>query len=191
MTGLVIIFGTKTGSKSLPEKRLDAKETMRCQLTDIRDIAQKVGPARRLSNIRVRLLRKLKNAGVRVLKQTLGDDTAGSDHALPDRDESLSIRPGDTVQVRSRAEIRSLLSGGGKTKGCSFTHEMYKYCGREFRVLKSVETFFDESKQKMCKCRDTVLLDGAVCSGRQRLYFMKCDRNCFFFWQTVWLRKVR
>jgi len=165
--------------------------TMHCQLTDIRDVVQKVGPARRLSNIRVRLLRKLKNAGVRALKQALGDDTAGSDHDLPDRDESLSIGPGDTVQVRSRAEIKRLLAGGGKARGCSFTHEMYKYCGREFRVLKSVETFFDESKQKMCKCRNTVLLDGAVCSGRQRLYFMKCDRNCFFFWQTVWLKKVR
>jgi len=89
-------------------------------------------------------------------------------------------RAGDTVQVRSRAEIKRLLASGGKARGCSFTHEMYKYCGREFRVLKSVETFFDESKQKMCKCRNTVLLDGAVCSGRQRLYFMKCDRNCFF-----------
>ena len=45
----------------------------------------------------------------------------------------------------------------------------------------------DEAKQKMCKCKDIVLLEDVLCSGRQKLYFEDCDRCCFYFWHKDWL----
>jgi hypothetical protein len=35
-----------------------------------------------------------------------------------------------------------------------------------------------------------VILEGVLCSGRQRLYSVSCDRNCFFFWHAEWLQAV-
>jgi hypothetical protein len=163
---------------------------MRCQLTDLRNMAQAGSLMRRLSNVRVRVLRKLIKPGVRLLRQALADDKTKPDYNLSGVNESRIIRPGDFVRVRAREEIRKLLDGEGRTNGCSFMPEMYKFCGQKFRVLKTVELFFDEPRQKMCRSRNSVILEGAVCSGRKRLYTVKCDRNCFFFWQIDWLNKV-
>ena len=62
-----------------------------------------------------------------------------------------------------------------------------KECGFTIREAKNGSVFFDEARQKMSRCHDMVVLDGAVCNGRQRLYAVKCDRNCHFFWQAEWL----
>jgi hypothetical protein len=164
---------------------------MSCQLTEIRANARTGSPLRKFDNFRVRLLREIKKRGGQLIKKALENDNHDEVCSLPFSKEIQNIKPGDIVRVRSRKEIRKLLAiSKGKSKGCSFMREMYKCCGREFTVLKAVESFFDEAKQKMCKCRNAVILEGAVCSGRQRLYLMKCDRNCFYFWQTEWLEKV-
>jgi hypothetical protein len=163
---------------------------MPCQLTDIRDIIQTGGFLHRLSTIGVRFLRILKQKGNQLLpKATHGhEDTPASTRPVTNADQD--IRPGDWVEVRCRDEIRKSLDREGKTRGCVFTREMYAHCGSQYKVLKSVTSFFDESKQKLCYCRNVVILEGSVCSGRQRLYTAKCDRNCFFFWQTDWLKKI-
>lgn len=163
---------------------------MRCQLADLHEMAKTASPMRQFSNLRVRVLRKLRKKGMGLLRQVLGGEKVSPDACLSSLDESQGIKPGDYVRVRASDEIRKILDSDGKTNGCSFTHEMYKFCGQKFRVLKAVDSFFDESKQKMCRSRNSVILEGAVCSGRQRLYAVKCDRNCFFFWQTAWLKKA-
>ena len=99
------------------------------------------------------------------------------------------IQPGDTVRVRSRAEIKRTLNRFRKTRGCTFQLGMYEHCGKEYKVLKRVDNFFDEAKQKMCKCNGIFLLEGACCTGATA-YLAPCDRNCFFFWQSSWLEKV-
>jgi hypothetical protein len=66
---------------------------------------------------------------------------------------------------------------------------MYEYCGKEYKVIKKVDYFFDETKQKMCKCNGIFLLDGAYCTGKTA-YLALCGRNCFYFWQASWLKKV-
>lgn len=101
------------------------------------------------------------------------------------------LSDGDIVRVRSKEKILQGLDPFNKMEGCLFMNQMWEYCGKKFKVLKLINNFFDEFKQKMCKCRDTVILDGVVCSGRQRLYSVSCDRSCFFFWHTAWLQKVR
>jgi hypothetical protein len=100
------------------------------------------------------------------------------------------IQSGDIVRVRTKAEIQRTLDRWRKTKGCTFQVGMYHYCGQELKVFKKVDYFFDEVKQKTCKCNNIFLLEGACCDGTTA-YVRKCDRNCFFFWQINWLEKVR
>jgi hypothetical protein len=158
-------------------------------LTEIQDVLDHRGFIQRFSDSRVRALRSIKKRVARVLKRAMRNASAQAACRLGAPAEGVAFRPGDTVCVKSKKEIRRFLDPEGRTRGCAFMHEMYRYCGRTFRVRKNVEVFFDEARQKISRCRDTVVLEGAVCSGRQRLYAVKCDRNCHFFWQVEWLEK--
>jgi hypothetical protein len=95
------------------------------------------------------------------------------------RDE---IRSGDLVRVRTAEEIKGTLDRRGQTGGCGFAGPMYRYCGKEFRVVEKVDHFFDQARERFCKCKDLFLLEGAYCDS--------CDRNCFYFWHINWLGKV-
>ena len=93
------------------------------------------------------------------------------------------------MRVRSREDIGRVLNRLRKTRGCTFQVGMYAYCVQEFKVAKKVDYFFDEAKQKMCKCNVIRFLDGAYCTGKTA-YLAPCGRNCHFFWQAAWLIKV-
>ncbi|MFX0202221.1 MAG: hypothetical protein ACFFCW_39420 [Candidatus Hodarchaeota archaeon] len=106
------------------------------------------------------------------------------------KSQQPQIYPNDTVRVRSKEKITDLLDHGGIYKGCTFIDEMYDYCGKEYRVLAKVDNFYDESKQKLCRCKDVFILDGLHCSGRRWLYLNSCDLRCFFFWHKDLLEKT-
>lgn len=163
---------------------------MLCQLTEIQDVLGHRGLIQRFSDGRVRALRSIRKRVTRFFRRATGNAGVQTAYRSFAPGTGAAFRPGDTVRVRSKKEIRRFLDPEGRTRGCAFTHEMYRYCGRTFRVRKNVEVFFDEARQKMSRCRDMVVLEGAVCSGRQRLYAVKCDRNCHFFWQVEWLDKL-
>lgn len=99
------------------------------------------------------------------------------------------IQPGDLVRIRSKAEIEQTLDGLRKTRGCTFQTAMYNHCGKQYRVFKKVNYFFDEAKQKTCKCNGIFLLEGTYCNGKTA-YLRPCARNCFYFWQVSWLEKI-
>jgi hypothetical protein len=100
------------------------------------------------------------------------------------------LKVGDLVRVRAADEVRSMLDDNGSLKGCAFGLGMYRYCGKEFRVVKIVERFFDEGRWRMLKARNMVLLEGVYCDGQDISPTKGCDRMCFFFWRTEWLEKV-
>jgi len=161
-----------------------------CQLTNISDLGKKNSWINNFLQMQVKILSKakrntifIKNKFMRILK--LKNKIVN----LVDFKQT-NIRPGDWVKVRSKDEIRRMLDDQKKYKGCRFMREMSEHCGKTYKVFKVIDYFFDEARQKMCKCRDTVILEGVVCSGRQRLYKVSCDRNCFFFWQVAWLEKI-
>ena len=163
---------------------------MTCQLTNIDEIKQKNSRIDDLLQTRVKIMRPGKRKAI-FLRNKLSHILS----AKRKRENTVSldqsvIDPGDRVKVRSKKEIRSMLDDHEKYKGCLFIDEMYEHCDHTYRVLKTANYFFDEAKQKMCKAKDTVILEGVVCSGRQRLYSVSCDRNCFFFWHKDWLQKV-
>jgi hypothetical protein len=101
-----------------------------------------------------------------------------------------SIQTGETIRVLSKNEIMLTLDQSGKTEGCTFQAEMFNYCEKELNVFKKVDFFYDEVKQKMCKCKNIYLLQGACCSG-VTAYLRPCDRSCFFFWHRSWFNKVK
>ena len=67
---------------------------------------------------------------------------------------------------------------------------MFTHCGKEYNVLKEANYFYDEVKQKLFKCKEIVILDDTICSGKQKVYKEKCDLRCYFFKHKDWLEKV-
>jgi len=104
--------------------------------------------------------------------------------------ESNIIPAGDQARVLSQEDIRNMVDYRGIYKGCPFLEEQYAYCGNTYEVLKEVDYFYDERKDKLCKCKDIVVLEGTFCSGKQKLYSESCDLNCYFFWHKDWLERV-
>ncbi len=163
---------------------------MVCQTENIDNLCRQNSPGNRLFQFPVRNMKRVKMA-LSALSAKLGRSRRGRMNSPSTAVPRPTLRPGDLVSVRSREEIERTLDGAGTLGGCHFMREMYACCGKTYRVLKVVDQFYDEVTQKICRSRDTVLLEGAVCSGRQRLYRSRCDRNCFFFWRTAWLDKSR
>ena len=99
------------------------------------------------------------------------------------------IQPGDMVRVRTKAEIGRTFNKMHKTKGCTFQTSMFQHCGREYKVLKRVNYFYDEVRKKVCKCNGIFLLEGVQCDG-ETAYLRQCQRDCYYFWQEAWLEKI-
>lgn len=161
-----------------------------CQLTCISEIGKNNSWINNFLQMWIKILRKAKKNTIFIKRMFMRILRSKNQIVNLVDYEQINVCPGDWVKVRSKKEIRRMLDDQKKYKGCRFMNEMSKHCGKAYKVLKAVDYFFDEARQKMCKCRDTVILDGVVCSGRQRLYKVSCDRNCFFFWHLAWLEKV-
>ncbi|SYZ71858.1 putative cytoplasmic protein [Candidatus Zixiibacteriota bacterium] len=101
----------------------------------------------------------------------------------------IVFSPGETVIIKAVTEIQATLDKDGRCEGLQFMLGMRKYCGQEARVLKKVRTIFDERLWKMVKIRDAYLLEKVTCDGRDVFDGEGCDRTCYFFWKSRWLRK--
>ena len=101
--------------------------------------------------------------------------------------ETLNLKPGELVEVKSVEEILSTLDRNRRNKGLRWMTGMRKYCGRRYRVLKRVEKILLESNGELRRMKNTVLLEGVMCDGSE---FCGCDRSCFHYWREVWLRRV-
>jgi hypothetical protein len=102
--------------------------------------------------------------------------------------ETLNLEAGDWVEVRSTKEIFATLDEKGKLRGLAFTPEMMKFCGRRFRVFKKLDRIILEATGELRKIKTpTVLLEDVFCDGKAH---GECDRSCFCFWRTEWLKKT-
>ena len=101
-------------------------------------------------------------------------------------DETLHLRSGDSVQVKTLEEILATLDDKGTFRGLTFTPEMRQHCGKQYRVFKRLELMFDEYHKSQRRVKNTVLLEGVVCGGAG----LGCDRSCFLYWRECWLRRV-
>ncbi len=97
------------------------------------------------------------------------------------------FRPGDRVRVRKRGEIEATLDAKGHKRGLSFSDEMVRYCGGEFRVLGPVERIVNERTGHVVTLRDCLILDGVACRGD---YHRFCPRSIYAYWREAWLEKL-
>ncbi len=102
--------------------------------------------------------------------------------------ETLALQPGELVEVKSVEEILATLDHRRRHKGLLWMTGMRKYCGGRYRVYRRVQRITLESNGELRNMKDTVLLDGVLCDGRE---FGGCDRCCFHFWREVWLRRIQ
>jgi len=113
----------------------------------------------------------------------------GSGHARSTTgQEPLVLQPGELVEVKSVDEILATLDPRRRHKGLLWMTGMRKYCGKRYRVYRRVQRITLESNGEMRNMKDTVLLDGVMCDGRE---FGGCDRCCFHFWREVWLKRIQ
>ncbi|UCE95195.1 MAG: hypothetical protein JSV51_05520 [Candidatus Bathyarchaeota archaeon] len=101
--------------------------------------------------------------------------------------KALRLHPGELVEVLSEEKIQSTLDSKARLRGLVFMPEMRKYCGKQFRVYKRLERIILESTGEIRSIKDTVLLEGVVCSGEDHF---GCDRSCYCFWREAWLKRV-
>jgi hypothetical protein len=105
--------------------------------------------------------------------------------------QSPKLKPGDRVRVRPPAEIAATLDESGLNRGLSFDREMLPYCGRTFRVKDSVQQIIDDKTGRMMKIpKDSLILDGVVCSGERSTGRWFCPRQIYPFWREAWLERV-
>jgi hypothetical protein len=103
----------------------------------------------------------------------------------------LGLRPGDLVQVRRPDEIEATLDEKGMNRGLSFDREMLPYCDRTFRVKDTVDRIIDDKTGRMLKIpKDSLILEGAVCSGERTPRCWFCPRQIYPFWREAWVRPV-
>jgi hypothetical protein len=101
--------------------------------------------------------------------------------------ETLALQPGELVEVRSMDEILATLDHHRRHRGLLWMTGMRKYCGGQYRVYKRVERITLESNGELRNMKNTVLLEGVLCDGRE---FGGCDRCCFHFWREAWLKRT-
>ena len=101
-------------------------------------------------------------------------------------DNTLGLRPGDWVEVRSEAEIVATLDENGALENLPFMPEMQPFCGRRFQVRARADRT-SMAKLWMRAMDDTVHLEGLRCSGAAH---DGCSRACALFWKEAWLRRA-
>ncbi len=100
---------------------------------------------------------------------------------------ALGLQPGELVEVKPIEEILATLDGNRRCRGLLWMNGMRRHCGQQYRVYRRVQRIMLENTGETRNMKDTVLLEGVMCDGRD---FGGCDRSCFHFWREAWLKRV-
>jgi hypothetical protein len=101
--------------------------------------------------------------------------------------ERLELRAGETVEVRSAAEILATLDHDAATGGLPFMPEMVPYVGRRLVVTaQAVKVCDTTGGRDNLRLDDTVILDDLRCDGSAH---GGCQAGCRLFWRSSWLRR--
>jgi hypothetical protein len=69
--------------------------------------------------------------------------------------------------------------------------QMWRYCGNTYKILKVVDSIFDEHHKRTLRPRSSIyILNGLICDGKVNEFPFKCDRSCFLLWHEDWLEKT-
>jgi hypothetical protein len=103
--------------------------------------------------------------------------------------ETLCLRQGELVRVRSEAEILATLDEKGELDGLPFMPEMLRYCGHPLRVHRRADKTCDTLTADLSvrRMRDAVHLENARCTGADH---GGCQAACLIFWKEAWLERL-
>jgi hypothetical protein len=105
--------------------------------------------------------------------------------------ETLDLRPGELVQVKSYEEILETLSKKNRNRGMWFGPEMVPYCGSVRRVRARVERIINERTGKLMTLPgECLILEGVICRAQYSERRLFCPRNIFPYWREIWLKRV-
>lgn len=98
-------------------------------------------------------------------------------------------RTGDLVEIRSKEEILATLDQKGCVDALPFMPEMFKFCGRRYRVRAVAHKSCDTAKKtrKNRRLRESVHLADLRCDGTAH---GGCEADCTLFWKDAWLKPV-
>jgi hypothetical protein len=104
----------------------------------------------------------------------------------------LDLMPGELVRVKLKSEIEKTINDKGLNRGLSFDpEEMAPYCGRVFRVQRSVTKILDEMSGKMIPMKQPcIILEGVVCNAEYARCRLNCPRAIPAYWRELWLERV-
>lgn len=112
--------------------------------------------------------------------------------------ESLDLKPGDPVRIKSRAQILATLSQARSNRGMGICHEMTRYCGARAEVRDRLDRIINERTGEMREVRDTVLLRNV--RGKTRTLrdadclcedvLGDCPRGELMYWREIWLERA-
>ncbi|MBN2266747.1 MAG: hypothetical protein JW725_00200 [Candidatus Babeliaceae bacterium] len=99
-----------------------------------------------------------------------------------------TLRPGDTVEIRTLDEIKKTFDDDFSLDGLPFMPEMQEYCGMRFQVHRRVDKIYDmRNKTGMRRLQDAVTLTSVRCNGAQH---DNCQAECHILWKDAWLKKT-
>jgi hypothetical protein len=102
--------------------------------------------------------------------------------------ESLGLRPGDLVRVKSKHQIELTLNDKNRNRGLRFDREMLRYCGGEYRVRAVLSRVMVEAAATL---RDLttpcIVLEDVTATGE---YYGFNPENEHIFWREIWLERV-
>jgi hypothetical protein len=122
----------------------------------------------------------------RIRRLFLGAYARGNNKSTPV--ESLDLRPGELVRIRSLESIRQTLNRSAHNRGLSFSPDMRLLCGRERRVERRIDKLIVDGTGEMRQLRNTVYLEGSMC-GCAHVAFGGCSRREFVYWREIWLSR--
>jgi hypothetical protein len=98
------------------------------------------------------------------------------------------LRAGHWVEVRSKEEILRSLDKNGRLEGLPFMPQMFRYCGRQFRVFKRAHKTCDTVSGHYVGrwLSNGVHLD-LRCDGQA---YGGCQAACLIFWKEAWLKPI-
>lgn len=102
--------------------------------------------------------------------------------------QSLGLKAGEWVQVRSKEEILATLDANGRLDEMPFMPEMLKYCGARMMVGKRAHKTCDPAVGiGGLKMANTVHLSNIRCNGAAH---DGCEAGCLIFWKEAWLKRI-
>ncbi len=105
--------------------------------------------------------------------------------------ESLELRPGERVRIKSKAEIEKTLDTKGLNRGLFADVELAPFCGTVATVKKAATQFIDDSTGLMQYPKQPcIVLDRVACLGEYSDCRLLCPRAIPSYWREIWLERI-